>query len=385
MNKSQLIERVKNNKLIYNVYYYGMSAAVNIAKLFVKTDEKLVLFVSYGGRHYNDSPKSIYEEMKMDPRFQGYKLVWAFREPKKYKVDNKVKIDTIKFYKIALAAKCWVTNVNIERGLNFTGKNTYYFHTTHGTLPKLNGNDVKEGGFFGWNFKYKYDCSCAQSEAEKSLQLSMFGLKPEQVLVCGYPKNDVLAHATDEQKVSIRKKLGIKESKKVILYAPTFRENNTSEMISPVDFDKWEKYLGDEYMVLFRAHPIVVNKTQFNKESSFVMDVSDYSDNVELMIASDYLISDYSGIFFEFGILHRPMYCYGYDYEEYEKSRGLYMDLRKELPSGTEDEILEHIKNENTAEDMKLVEQFIDKYVTEYGHATKKAVDNIYEHINELG
>ena len=81
MNKSQLIERVKNNKLIYNVYYYGMSAAVNIAKLFVKTDEKLVLFVSYGGRHYNDSPKSIYEEMKMDPRFQGYKLVWAFREP----------------------------------------------------------------------------------------------------------------------------------------------------------------------------------------------------------------------------------------------------------------------------------------------------------------
>lgn len=382
VNKVELIEKVKNSKFLYKAYYYGMSAIVNFAKVFVKTDERLILFLSYGGRYFNDSPKSIYEAMKVDPRFKNYKLVWAFREPEKYDIESKVKIDTPQFYKIALAARCWVTNVNVERGLNFTGKNTYYFHTTHGTLPKLNGNDVRKGGFFGWNFKYKYDCSCAQSEIEKQLQLSMYGLKPENVLVCGYPKNDILAYATDELKERIRKKLGIDTEKRVILYAPTFREDNTSEMISPVDFKNWEDILGKEFLVLFRAHPIVINRTNFDKSSSFVRDVSEYPDNVELMIASDILISDYSGIFFEFGILHRPMYCYGYDYEEYVKVRGLYMDLRSELPSGTEDEILWRIKNQNTEEDMKLVEIFISKYISEYGHATKKAIDNIYKSIH---
>lgn len=209
----------------------------------------------------------------------------------------------------------------------------------------------------------------------------MFGIKPENVLVCGYPKNDILAEATPQMKNSIRNKLGIEDDKKVILYAPTFREDNTSEMISPVDFEKWEKILGSEYVVLFRAHPIVVNKTKFKKETDFIIDVSEYPDNVELMIASDILISDYSGIFFEYGILHRPMYCYGYDYEEYEAARGLYFDLRKELPSGNEDEILSRIKGGNFAEDMPLVEAFVKKYISEYGNATKIAINNIYKEI----
>lgn len=384
MSKSQLIEKVKNNKVIYNLYYYVMSFIVNFIKCFIKTDKKLILFVSYGGRYFNDSPKYIYDAMKKDVRFKEYKLVWAFREPKEFNVENKVKIDTFKFYRIALKSRCWITNVNIERGLNFTGKNTYYFHTTHGTLPKLNGNDVRTGDFFGWNFKYKYDCSCAQSELEKKLQLSMFGLKPEQVLVCGYPKNDVLANVTDEMKNSIKKKLGIPKEKKVILYAPTFREKNTSDMTVPIDFKKWEDFLGENYIVLFRAHPIIINKIKLNKKSEFILDVSNYADNNELMIASDILISDYSGIFFEYGILHRPMYCFGYDYEQYEKNRGLYFDLRKELPSGSENEILEHIKyGDYYQEDMKLVEKFINNYISEYGHATQKAIDNIYENIHE--
>ena len=81
MSKAKLIEKVKNSTIIYKVYHAVMSILVNSLKLFVKTDNKLILFVSYGGRYYNDSPKCIYETMKQDVRFKDYKLTWAFRNP----------------------------------------------------------------------------------------------------------------------------------------------------------------------------------------------------------------------------------------------------------------------------------------------------------------
>ena len=64
--KSKLIEYVKNSRFVYSTYFYVMSFFVNLIRVFVKTDPHLILFVSYGGRHFNDSPKCIYEAMKKD-------------------------------------------------------------------------------------------------------------------------------------------------------------------------------------------------------------------------------------------------------------------------------------------------------------------------------
>lgn len=382
MNKNTLIESVKKSKLLYKSYYFVATLFVNFLKTFVKTDNKLILFVSYGGRYFNDSPKSIYDAMKKDKRFSDYKLVWAFREPDKFEVERKIRIDTIKYYITALSARCWVTNVIVERALDFKGKNTLYFHTTHGTLPKLSGNDVANENVFGKNFKHKYDISCAQSEVEKTYQLHMFDLKPDQVLVCGYPKNDCLANVTLQQTMQIRKKLGIPNNKKVILYAPTFREDNPTGISLPLNLNKWKEILGEDYVVLFRAHPIISDSINFDGLDGFFIDVSKYPDNVDLMIASDILVSDYSGIFFEFAILNRPMYCFAYDYDEYIKTRGLYFDIRKELPGGflNEEDLLKLIKS---GEDVMVsVRAFANKYVTEYGHATEKAVNVIFENIS---
>ena len=381
MNKSKIIELVKRNVWLYKIYKSVMSIFVNLLKVFVKTDEKLILFVSYGGRYYSDSPKCIYEFMKGDPRFADYKLVWAFRNPNQFDVDRKIRIDTLKYYITALKARCWITNVIIERALSFTGKHTYYFHTTHGTLPKLTGYDARSD-VFGWDFKCHYDCSCAQSEIEAEYQMNMFGLKKEQILVCGYPKNDALAGATAEDRERILKKLSISPDKNVILYAPTFRDGTSDDAECHINLKMWEDRLGDEFVFLFRAHPVVASGANIDSSTGFAYDVSSYPDNSELMIASDYLISDYSGIFFEYAVLRRPMFCYAYDYEEYQKTRGLYFDIRKELPSGDEEFIIEHIKN-ITKGDIRLVNSFVDKYVSEFGNATKAAVDNIYNSITQ--
>lgn len=386
--KGNLINKVKKSSKLYSIYYYTVSAAINVIKLFVRTDEKLILFVSYGGRYFNDSPKCIYQAMQEDERFADYKFVWAFRNPKKVELSGKgkkVKIDTLEYYCTALKARVWITNVMIERALNFQGKNTFYLHTTHTTLPKKMALDSMKGKDFKTKNKLQYDCSCAQSKLEGKLQLNMFGLTENQILLSGYPKNDLLANAKLADCERAKEKLHIPKGKKVILYAPTYRENNPTEMISHVDFKKWESILGDEYFVLYRAHPTVADLTKITASSCFIKNVSRYPDNAEIMLATDILISDYSGIFFEYAVMEKPMYCYAFDYEEYIKSRELYFDIRDEIPGGrlTEDELLKKIKKGISETDLKQLKNFRKKYVSIYGKATKICLDKIYSIIDE--
>ena len=122
----RLKEFVKSSRLIYKTYFYVMSFLVNFLKLFVKPDDKLILFVAYGGKHYADSPKEVFEYIRNDDRFRDFKFVWAFVNSSQFepKGAQKIKIDTYNYFKTALKARVWVTNVVVERALNFKGKNT---------------------------------------------------------------------------------------------------------------------------------------------------------------------------------------------------------------------------------------------------------------------
>lgn len=114
--KQKLVNFLKYNKVAYAVYYRVMNFCMNILKLFIKTDDKLILFNSFAGRKYDDSPKAIFEEMRRDSRFTGYKLVWAFHQPEKFQVDGaeKIKTDGMHYFRTALAARVWVTNSSVE-------------------------------------------------------------------------------------------------------------------------------------------------------------------------------------------------------------------------------------------------------------------------------
>ena len=154
-------------------------------------------------------------------------------------------------------------------------------------------------------------------------------------------------------------------------------------MNCPVDFKKWEELLGHDFIVLFRAHPVVANATHIDSSTSFIYDVSSYSDNVELMIASDILISDYSGIFFEYAVQKKPMFCYAYDYDEYVKTRKLYFDIRKALPGGmmSEEELLYSIRTGSYKEFNRQWDTFRKDYVAIFGKATDMCLNRIYNSI----
>lgn len=385
---------IKNNSIFSLIYYYLGSFLVNLLKLFVKTDDKLILFVSFGGRQFSDSPKAIYDYILSDERFKDYKLIWAFTDPDKYSMKNesKVKIDTIKYFILALKARVWITNSGIERLLNFKGKNTFYVNTWHGVPIKMIGKDHIQCDIITkkWYKNTSPDVMVAESDYDLEIISKVFSLEKEKILKIGLPRNDELREIDKLNIVNLKRKLNIPLNKKVILYAPTFREymidSSFNNIITiPIDFKKWKKKLGEEYVVLVRTH-YFVNKIlglDFNN-SDFLIDVSNYENINELMIISDILISDYSSVFFDFSLLEKPMLCYPYDYEEYSQKRGLYLDLSKIFPNQIikeEDKLLDTLLNLNYSEECNNTRKFKMKYMCGSGKATKDLVDFIFDHL----
>jgi CDP-glycerol glycerophosphotransferase len=395
MTHSNFINRVKGSRWLYHFYYFLGSLSISILKLFLKPDRKLVVFLSYGGRMMNDSPKAIYDAILNDKRFIGYNFVWAFREPNRFDVPIglKVKVDSLKYYIKVLQARVWVTNVGITRGLNFTGIDSLEINTWHGSAIKFIGSDAmsKESVFktiSKKNVKEKRKrIFLAQSGYDLNIWDRALDISPEFVKMTGLPRNDELLKYNNTKNIKeIKDRLGIPNTKIVVLYAPTFRDyakgrDNSFVMMPPVDFIKWQEKLGDDYLLLFRAHSAVTSVMSI-ENNSFVRDVSSYPNTNDLMLISDILISDYSSIYFDYSIMHKPMLCYAYDYDEYAQKRGMYFDIRDWLPSASsEEELLELIKNTDVTRTSEATVAFQKQYVTEYGSATKQALDIIYENI----
>lgn len=385
--KNEMMKMVKTSSGIKKVYNKVGSGLVRLVGLFVFQDDKLILFNSFGGKKYDDSPKAIFEFLKEDERFEDYKFVWAFHQPDRYDVPGAkvIKTDNLKYFLTALKAHVWITNSGIERGLSFKKKGTIYINTWHGTPIKYMGSDE-------YKIKptqmpvCKFDRQNAQSKFEADIFSRVFNIPYERMLTCGYPRNDVLVNNDLETQNKYKKKLNIPSDKKVLLYAPTFREyerddNRNCVLKPPVNFEKWRSVLGNEYVVLMRCHYEIAKLLNVGMDGVFVKDVSDYPILNDLMLASDVLISDYSSIIFDFAILDRPVIVYTYDFDTYREKRGMYIDVREELLGGsvTEDELLETIKTIDKKDAIERVRAFRRKYVTEYGNATKGTVDTIWE------
>lgn len=385
-----LINYVKYNKTIYYLYNIIGSCFISLLKLFVRKDNSLIVFVSFGGRKFDDSPKAIYDKITQDTRFSNYKLCWAFINPEKFVVPKgeKIKIDTLQYYLTILKARVWITNSGVERGLNFKGKDVLYFNTWHGSAIKLMGKDIVEGNAsMGGDNKGRknnnIDIMLAQSKYDVDIFTNAFNIPRSNFKIVGLPRNDELVSNTaKEHIIDIKRSLRIDGSKKVILYAPTFREytkdsKNNCILTPPINLKKWEKILHEEFVILFRAHYEVV-KMMSIEDSDFVYNVSDYPSLNDLMLISDILISDYSSIFFDYSILNRPMLSFCYDYDTYAKNRGMYFDVRDYLNSyDNEDSLLMKLSTNDFSSDIVKTIAFREKFVEAYGNASQESLNII--------
>lgn len=207
-----------------------------------------------------------------------------------------------------------------------------------------------------------------------------FGVTNDNLLKTGVPRTDFfysqekMAHARE----NIMRQLPQVKDKKVMLYAPTFRDNEFEVDEIKLDVRKLEAAFSDEYHLLLRLHPAV----QFEgfENCSFATDVSHGQDIFELLSVTDLLITDYSSIPFEFAILGRPMIFFAYDLEEYEETRGIWFDYETFVPGPvvfTAEEMIETISTEAFREEkILLFDETWNKYAD--GRATEKLVEYLY-------
>ncbi len=367
--RDRLIYLLKHNTAVLSLYKTVMSLVFRGSGAFVKLGEDLVLFVSFMGRGFNDSPKAIYDYMQAHPEYRKYRCVWAFENPENYPDLETVRIDTPAYFKTALKAKYWVTNTNIERGLQFKKKGQVYLNTWHGTALKLIGNDCP--GRNDYNFD-TLDYLCVSGEYDERVFRSAFNARESCYLRCGLPRNEELWSVREERKAELRAKLNVPEGKKMILYAPTWRESTdggkTYAIRPPIHFDRWKELLGEEYVVFFRAHH-QTTKVLGIEYDEFVRDASSYPAVNDLMIASDLLITDYSAIAFDYSILCRPILCYTYDYDTYLKERGTYFAMNDKYPNPvcmTEEELLSRIRDLDYGQECANTKRFRDEFM-QYG------------------
>lgn len=177
---------------------------------------------------------------------------------------------------------------------------------------------------------------------------------------------------TDLRLSFIKNQLGIALDKKIILYAPTYRQRGSIPL--PFNPDKLSQYLNNEYIIITKLHYLNCLSCSYNS----VIDCTSYSNIADLMKISDILISDYSSLVLDFSLLNKPIILFQYDYDDYMSQRGVYFDFFDYLPSENivKNEMdLYRLNWKNLKSDhQKIINDF---YPLENGDSTQKIVKTL--------
>jgi CDP-glycerol glycerophosphotransferase len=365
-------------------------ADYRLLRLAHPVQRSVAVFESYMGRAYACSPRALYQQMRRDPAYADVEKVWvlsagivrALRARGGYRIvgdpdsapgpalDGDIEklfgtaaLDELRDATIIVwgsrecmrqyaRAAMWVTNSVIPTFLTPRRGQTYV-QTWHGTPLKRLGCDIKadismNAVYSARDMHRRYAREGARltwllspSRYASERFVSAFDLvasgRTSAIVEEGYPRNDYLHTFTPEDVTAIRARLGIPEGKKVVLYAPTWRDNMHVSGVgytyeAQADFELLREALGGEYVVLFRAHYFVASAFDFAAYGGFVIDVSKTDDINDLYVISDLLVTDYSSVFFDYANLHRPVVFFMYDLDDYAgEVRGFYLSL-DELP-----------------------------------------------------
>ena len=347
-------------------YVYWDSQQRRFEKLSARssTNPKMVVFEAFGGRSYACSPKAIYEAMCADERFDDWELVWSFKQRVVNRIaeegresvglDERARIvarGSEEYFDAFAHAKYWIQNNRVPEYVTKRADQVYV-QCWHGTPLKRLGYDVPECGGGALNSAreladrfnldaQKWTYLLSPSEFTGAHLCDAFGLPEERrdevVLEEGYPRNDSIravldAPDADARVAAVKERLGLPADKKLLLFAPTWRDDQYTEGVgytldSLVDFAVLHEALGQEWAVLLRMHYYIANRFDLSEWEGFVYNVSGVSDINELYVAADALCTDYSSVFFDYANTGRPLLFYWPDREHYEQDlHGFYFD-----------------------------------------------------------
>lgn len=358
---------------------------------------QLMMFESFYGKKYSDNPKALYQYAKA--HYPEYDLMWSV--PKEaipvfeeagipYSVKN-----SVRDLWLQARAKYWIVNTR-QPLWKQPPKGTTLIQTWHGTPLKTLGVDIKHVTMPGTTTeKYhhnfltdtqKWTYLIAPNEYSNRIFQSAFDKKVPSLINSGYPRNDILYQYDDALIERLKRQLHLPLDKKVILYAPTWRDNENHGqgnyyLTLKLDLDKVLEAHPD-CVILIRAHYLIAQQLDLTAYGNRVINVSDYQDINDLYLVSDVLITDYSSVFFDYANLRRPMIFFAYDYEAYgAETRGFYFDYET-VPGPivkTTDEVNQALSDAFERDTLYPgYEAFLDKYCRwEDGNASKRVFDMV--------
>lgn len=353
-----------------------------------------IVFVNYQGKGYGDNPKYIAEEIIR--QHLPWKMVWLVRNEDALIpcCIKQVDIDSLaSFYELS-TAKFIISNCknNIPRDfIAHKRKNQFYLQTWHGDFgPKYIEKEIEDTFSPGYVSMSKADSAVTNAILSgnkffSSVLKNSFWL-PEncKILEYGVPRNDIYFRG-NEFRNRLKRQFGFSLEDKILLYAPTFRDDDDVSCYS-INMDRLLDVLSQKdkasWKIVIRMHPNVSSRAElfcFNKN---IIDGSIWSDQQELCLISDYLITDYSSIFADYLLMRKPVFLFATDLEKYadrQAGRGL-RDLYYHLPfslSRTQDELESHILEFNGLDYLERVEMFMRKFYESFddGHASERVVN----------
>ena len=342
----------------------------SVAKLF-NVKENKILFQS-GRSKVDCNPYAVYKYIKENCH-DDFECVWLVERETDVSMLEKgdyFYYKTVKGFLAMVTSKYWIRSQSLG-GIIKKKKNQVYIQMWHGAGNfKKCGYDCmseEERPTETMEHAREWDYLIATDDLNKDVMVSSVAFK-KNCVVLGNADTDLIVNADSNYIENVRKKVGLMTNKKkVIMYAPTFRDTDLDKDGDSLNIPIMKLDELKDYIVLLRFHPLISKKIENIKLPDNFINVGWYPNILDLYLVTDILITDYSSIIFPYMILEKCLILYPYDFDDYVKLRGgFYLDYKNDLPASivyNEDDLVKTINN---------IDNFMNKYKNKIKQFNKK-------------
>lgn len=293
--------------------------------------------------NYTDNCKYVAEYFHRN--YPKYRLYWAGRGENGYFPEYIIRIKDTRWQQLYHMATSKAVIYNDVQGYGFEKrKGQLFVQLWHADIPiKKVGIDAGTKGIKNYqdveNTARITDAFVTNGEIAAQIHRKAFLYEGEFINVSS-PRLDGAINSDEKQKAQILKKFNLTGDEYIVIYAPTFREEEKiKNFIAPGALDrmdyaalknKIEEKFRKKCVIMLRLHPRIREKSKEYADNENVIDISGYEDIYELLPCINMLITDYSSLMMDAGLAKKHVILYATDVENYiEKERGFYLDFRK--------------------------------------------------------
>ena len=360
---------------------------ISLLFYFCPIKKNRICVYNFMGNGYGDNPKYLVEELLKRGK---YEIIWFVNDLNLYMPEGikKVKYGSLKSIYYMTTSRLWLDTVRNNPKPLFKRKGQYYIQMWHAGISVKGVEKDVENHLSKWyvdcakrDSKFA-DVILSNSKKETELIKRAFWFNGE-IFEFGLPRDDVLFKPRADEIKKLKKKYGI-ENKKIVLYAPTFRNNRKFYDGIKFDYkqlvDALNKKFNDEFVFCLKLHPNDVGLKKLDMFSGAV-DLTAEPDSQLVLSACDVVISDYSSMLLDFILTGRFSFIFAPDYNEYiSKERLLYLDIKEiGIPFANNfEELVGNIENLNEQDYHNKINKLLDYYgIVEDGNSSSLIVEEL--------